>query len=428
METAVSNVSNTRKKLMWGAALVFVIVAIAYAVWWAIVARHFEHTDDAYVQGNLVQITPQIASTVVAINADDTDYVQAGQQLLLLDKADAQIALEQAEAMLGQTVRQVRTLYTNNGALAANIAVRRADLDRAQADLAKAQNDAHRRQGLAESGAVSGEELLHAQAAVNNARSVLAAAQAGLAAAREQLSTNTALTDGTSIEQHPNVLGAATKVREAFINLSRTSLPAPVSGYVARRSVQVGQRVAPGAALMTIVPLNQVWVDANFKEVQLGRMRIGQAVTLVADIYGAKVEYHGTVAGLGAGTGGAFALLPAQNATGNWIKVVQRLPVRIALDPKEVAEHPLRIGLSMNVSVDVSSTAGEELADGRRTAPAYSTNVMEHAREEADALVAATIAKNMGVKAGEPQAAAKSAPLQVSAGKRQPEKQGSGSL
>ncbi|OVZ64269.1 EmrA/EmrK family multidrug efflux transporter periplasmic adaptor subunit [Pigmentiphaga sp. NML080357] len=415
METAQSAPNNSRKKLLLGAAGAFAVIAVAYGAWWALVARHYEHTDDAYVQGNLVQITPQIASTVVAIQADDTDYVKAGDPLVLLDKADAQVALDQAQAALAQTVRQVRTLYANNGALSANIAVRQAEVERARADLAKAQSDAKRRQELAESGAVSGEEMLHAQTAVSNAKSALASAQAALVAAREQLATNTALTDGTSVEQHPNVLGAAAKVREAYINLSRTSLPAPVTGYVAKRSAQVGQRVAPGASLMTIVPLDQVWVDANFKEVQLGRMRIGQPVTLEADVYGSKVEYHGKVAGLGAGTGSAFALLPAQNATGNWIKVVQRVPVRIALDPKEIETHPLRVGLSMNVSVDVSSTDGPALAEVSRTAPAYSTTVMDHAREDADALVAATIAQNLGGRAAEAKpAVAKAAPLHIS--------------
>lgn len=396
METAQSAPNNSRKKLLLGAAGAFAVIAVAYGAWWALVARHYEHTDDAYVQGNLVQITPQIASTVVAIQADDTDYVKAGDPLVLLDKADAQVALDQAQAALAQTVRQVRTLYANNGALSANIAVRQAEVERARADLAKAQSDAKRRQELAESGAVSGEEMLHAQTAVSNAKSALASAQAALVAAREQLATNTALTDGTSVEQHPNVLGAAAKVREAYINLSRTSLPAPVTGYVAKRSAQVGQRVAPGASLMTIVPLDQVWVDANFKEVQLGRMRIGQPVTLEADVYGSKVEYHGKVAGLGAGTGSAFALLPAQNATGNWIKVVQRVPVRVALDAEQLREHPLRVGLSMEATVDVEQQDGKTLADAPRAAAVAQTQVFERQDAGADAEVRRVIALNGG--------------------------------
>jgi membrane fusion protein (multidrug efflux system) len=389
-----------RKRLLLTAAGVFVLCAMGYGAYWAVVARHFEDTDDAYVQGNLVQITPQIASTVSAINADDTDFVKAGQVLVQLDRADAQVALDQAQAALAQTVRQVRTLYANNGALGANITVRQADIDKTQSDLARAQADLKRREELAATGAVSGEELLHAQTTVANAKSAVASAKAALVASREQLATNTALTDGTSVEQHPNVLGAAAKVREAYLNLSRSSLPAPVSGYVAKRSVQVGQRVAPGTPLMTIVPLDQVWVDANFKEVQLGKMRIGQPVKLTADVYGSKVEYRGTVAGLGAGTGAAFALLPAQNATGNWIKVVQRLPVRIALDPKEVEAHPLRVGLSMQAEVDITSTDGKTLSEGSRTATAYSTTALDHTSEDADKLVAATIADNLGKRPG----------------------------
>jgi membrane fusion protein (multidrug efflux system) len=396
MNTEQTPSNPKRKKLLLAAGGVFVVVAIAYGAWWAIVASHYEDTDDAYVQGNLVQITPQIVSTVSSIHGDDTDYVKAGQLLVELDRADAQVALDQAQATLAQTVRQVRTMYANNGALGANINVRQADIDRAKADLAKAENDAKRRQELSESGAVSGEELLHAQTAVSNAKSALASAQAALIASREQLATNTALTDGTSVEQHPNVLGAAAKVREAVLNLSRTSLPAPVNGYVAKRSVQVGQRVAPGTSLMTIVPLDQIWVDANFKEVQLRRMRIDQPVKLVADVYGSKVEYHGRIAGLGAGTGSAFSLLPAQNATGNWIKVVQRVPVRITLDPKEVQDHPLRVGLSMVATVDVRSSDGAELASAARPASTYSTTVLDHSREEADALIADTIARNLG--------------------------------
>jgi membrane fusion protein (multidrug efflux system) len=389
-----------RKRLLLTAAGVFVLCAVGYGAYWAVVARHFEDTDDAYVQGNLVQITPQIASTVSAINADDTDFVKAGQVLVQLDRADAQVALDQAQAALAQTVRQVRTLYANNGALGANITVRQADIDKTQSDLARAQADLKRREELAATGAVSGEELLHAQTTVANAKSAVASAKAALVASREQLATNTALTDGTSVEQHPNVLGAAAKVREAYLNLSRSSLPAPVSGYVAKRSVQVGQRVAPGTPLMTIVPLDQVWVDANFKEVQLGKMRIGQPVKLTADVYGSKVEYRGTVAGLGAGTGAAFALLPAQNATGNWIKVVQRLPVRIALDPKEVEAHPLRVGLSMQAEVDITSTEGKTLAEGSRTPTAYSTTALDHTSEDADKLVAATIADNLSKRPG----------------------------
>ncbi len=388
--------ASKRKPLMLAFGTLVVLAAVGYGAWWAAIARHHERTDDAYVQGNLVQITPQLSGTVLSIHADDTDYVQAGAPLVDLDRADAQVALDHARAALAQTVRQVRTLYANNSALAANIEAKATDVRRAESDLARAQADLKRRQGLAASGAVSGEELLHAQTTFDTARSSLAAAKAGMVAAREQLAANTALTDDTTVEAHPNVMQAAAKVHEAYLAWSRTALPAPVSGYVAKRSVQVGQRVSPGAPLMSIVPLDQVWVDANFKEVQLRDMRIGQPVTLVADLYGDRVEYHGKVAGLAAGTGSAFSLLPAQNATGNWIKIVQRLPVRITLDADEVQAHPLRVGLSMTVDVDVRDTQGTTLAEGKRAAPAYATTAFDATAAEADRLVADTIAANLG--------------------------------
>ena len=392
---AAAPASPKRKLLMLSFGALVVLGAVGYGVWWNQVARYHEGTDDAYVQGNLVQITPQIAGTVVSIHADDTDFVKAGTPLVDLDRADAQIALDQARASLAQTVRQVRTLYTGNGALAATIDVRNTEIKRAQTELTRAQADLKRRQELGNSGAVSGEELLHAQSAVDTARAALTAAQAGLVGAREQLASNTALTDGTRVEDHPNVALAASKVREAYLNWSRAELPAPVSGYVAKRAVQLGQRVAPGSTMMSIVPLDQVWVDANFKEVQLRDTRIGQPVKLVADLYGDKVEYHGTIAGLAAGTGSAFSLLPAQNATGNWIKIVQRLPVRIALDPKEIAEHPLRVGLSMAVDVNITDTSGPTLAQGKRSAVSYSTQAFDAGSPDADRMVSETIAANL---------------------------------
>ena len=298
-----------------------------------------EHTDDAYVAGNVVQITPQVAGTVVSIDADDTQLVKAGQALVRLDPSDARVALQQAEAQLGQSVREVRALYAGGSALEASIKQR-------EADLVKARDDLARRQQIAGTGAVAGEEIDHARAA-------LRAAETAVFTAREQLGTNRVQTSGTRIETHPTVQRAAARVEETYLALARTAVPAPIGGLVARRSVQIGQRVAAGAPLMAVVPLEQVWVDANFKESQLRRMRIGQPVTVTADMYGSSVEYHGKVAGLAAGTGAAFALLPAQNASGNWIKVVQRVPVRVTLDAQELAAHPLRIGLSMQVEVDM---------------------------------------------------------------------------
>lgn len=392
----ITPAARTRRR---GLALVAVAVALAgigYGTWYAMVGRHFETTDNAYVQGNVVQITPQVGGTVLAIQADDTDTVHAGQTLVKLDTADAQVALDQAEAQLGRTVREVRTLFANNATLKAQIALREADLARARSDVARATDDVARRTPLVATGAVGREEFNHANAQLAAARSAAAAAEAAVAAAREQLTSNQSLTEGTSVEQHPSVLAAAAKVREAYLALKRASLLAPVDGVVARRSVQVGQRVQAGAPLMAIVPLQQVWVDANFKESQLQRLRIGQPVTLVADVYGDQVEYRGKVEGLGAGTGAAFALLPAQNATGNWIKVVQRVPVRIALDAAQLAEHPLRVGLSMEARVDVSDTSGKVLADAGRREPVAQTAVFDRLADEADADVTRIIQANLG--------------------------------
>jgi len=388
--------SRQRKRALLGVTTLVALAGIAYGIYYALVLDHYETTDNAYVQGNVVQLTPQVGGTVVAINADDTDFVKAGQLLVRLDPADARVALDQAEAQLGQTVREVRTLFVNNGALQAQIASREADLARAGAEVARAQDDVTRREPLVRTGAVGKEEFNHVTTALSMAKSVYAAAQSGALAAREQLASNQSLTQGVSVEQHPNVLRAAARVREAYLALSRADLVAPVDGYVARRSVQLGQRVQAGAPLMSVVALNQVWVDANFKESQLRRLRIGQPVVLEADVYGRRVDYHGTIEGLGAGTGAAFALLPAQNATGNWIKVVQRVPVRIALDPKEVASHPLRVGLSMDAKVDVTNTGGRMLADATQRSLKTETRVFDQASQQADGEVKRIIAANLG--------------------------------
>ncbi|MBC7608816.1 MAG: HlyD family efflux transporter periplasmic adaptor subunit [Polaromonas sp.] len=385
-----------RKRALTALASVVVVAGLGWAVYEYMVASHYESTDNAYVQGNVIQITPQIGGTVMAIMADDTDFVKAGQPLVQLDPADAKVALDQAEAALAQAVRQVRTLYANNGTLQAQIALRNADVVKAQSDIARASDDLARRQSLTGNGAVSKEELGHAESQLAIAKSAMTAAQAGVVAAREQLISNQALTDGTSIEQHPSVLVAAAKVREAFLATQRAALPAPVDGYVAKRTVQLGQRVAAGTPMMSIIPLKNVWVDANFKEVQLRNIRIGQSVTLVADLYGKKVEYKGTVAGLGVGTGAAFSLLPAQNATGNWIKVVQRVPVRITLDAKQIEANPLRVGLSMDAEVDVSNKDGKMLADAPRSASLAEVHAYAVPGDAADKDVRRVIAANIG--------------------------------
>ncbi|MEM5385591.1 EmrA/EmrK family multidrug efflux transporter periplasmic adaptor subunit [Paraburkholderia phymatum] len=382
--------NGKRKRMMTLLVIVILIAAIAYGLYYFLVARFHEDTDDAYVNGNVVQITPQVTGTVIAVNADDTQTVKSGDPLVVLDPADSRIALQSAEANLGQVVRQVRGLYADDSQYQAQVAVRQADLSRAQDDL-------KRRMTVAQTGAVSQEEISHARDAVKSA-------QAALDASQQQLASNRALTANTTIASHPNVQAAAAKVRDAYLNNARNTLPAPVTGYVAKRSVQVGQRVSPGNPLMAIVPLNAVWVDANFKEVQLKHMRIGQPVELTADVYGSSVKYHGKVVGFSAGTGSAFSLLPAQNATGNWIKVVQRLPVRIAIDPQELEKHPLRIGLSMQVDVSIKDDTGGELGSAQNTV--YQTNVFDKYGDEADSEIARIISENAGPNAGAPQKAA----------------------
>lgn len=373
---------TTRKRWMLISLLSFLVIGIAYGSYWALVLRYEESTTDAYVDGNIVEITPQISGIVISIGADNTQFVKKAQTLVELDQADARIALDEAEAQLARTVREVRNLFATTAQLQATVRVRQSDLTMAEQDLA-------RRERLGNSGAISNEELQHA-------RDAQKVAQSALLSAKEQLAANMARVDGTTIEDHPEVRNAAAAVRAAYLTFSRTQLPAPVSGYVARRSVQLGQRVGPGARLMAVVPLDQVWVDANFKEPQLVDVRVGQPATLRADLYGGSVTYHGKVVGFGAGTGSAFALLPAQNATGNWIKIVQRVPVRIALDPRELRAHPLQIGASMRVEVDTRDRAGPRLPRLANPDPVYSTDVFHSMGQLADARVRAIIAQNEG--------------------------------
>ncbi len=388
--------ASKRKPALMAVAGITLLAALAYGAYWALYLRHYESTDNAYVQAPVVQLTSQVGGTVISILADDTDRVKAGQPLVKLDPTDAKLALDRAQAQLAQTVREVRTMYANNGALEANIRLRESEVERMKADVARANEDVNRRRPLMASGAVAGEEMKHAETALAAAKSGLAGAESALAAAREQAASNRALTEGTSVENHPNVQRAAAAVREAYLAVQRAVLPAPVSGQVAKRTVQVGQRIQPGVPLMSVIPLSDVWVEANFKEGQLRQMRVGQPVKLHADVYGGKVEYDGRVAGLGAGTGSAFALLPAQNATGNWIKVVQRVPVRIELDPKQIADHPLRVGLSMEAEVDIAEQAGKPLTESTPIAHADHTKAFDDEHAEADQLVHDIIAANLG--------------------------------
>lgn len=371
-ETTVAAPGRARTilSLALKAALPLAIVGIALSAPGLLhYEAHGESTEDAYVEGNLVQVTPQVGGTVTRITADNTDFVRAGEALVQLNQLDARLALDRAEAGLSKSARQVRAQFANVEQLRANVTLR-------EADLAKAESDQQRRHGLVDSGAVSGEDLRHANDAT-------AAARAALAAARQQVNAAQVLVDGTSVENHPDVSSAIAQVRDAAVALSRTTLSAPVGGIVARRNVQIGQRVAQGSPLMAIVPLDQMWVTANLKENQLKGVRIGQPVKVTAEVYGDQVVFHGRVAGQEAGTGSAFAAAPAQNATGNWIKVVQRVPVRIALDPAEVTRHPLRLGLSMHVDIDTSDQRGPSLLQAGERRQQYATQVFE--REDAGA-------------------------------------------
>jgi membrane fusion protein (multidrug efflux system) len=361
-------------------AALAVLAVLAAAIYWFAVARYRESTEDAYVGGNVVSVTAQVGGVVTAIRADDTDFVHAGHSLVRLDDTDARLGLARARAGLARTVRQVRAQYAAVDQTRANVTMNEVALARARADLA------HRRE-LLDSGAISGEEVRHATQAVR-------AASAALEAARQQLAGSRALVGHTPIAEQPDVLAAASKLRDAYVAAYRTDVPAPVTGVVSGRHVQLGQKIAPGVPLMSVVPLDHLWVEANFKESQLRHIRIGQPVRLTADVYGREVVYRGTVVGQDAGTGSAFSLLPAQNATGNWIKVVQRVPVRIALEPRQVAAHPLQLGLSMRVTVDTHDRDGARLASVKTTPHGYRTDVYAHQLADADALVAQVIEAN----------------------------------
>jgi len=359
--------------------VVLLLAAIAWGLWYYFDGRWYENTDDAYVNGNVVQLTPQIAGTVISIGADDGDRVHAGDVLIKLDRSNADVALAGAKADLASTVRKVRGLYSSVSGAQADVAARKTAVDKARADY-------KRRVALARSGAISAEELSHASDALTTAESALIAAQ-------QQYQTSKVLVDDTVVASHPDVQAAAARLRAAFLDDLRTTLVAPVDGYVAKRSVQLGQRVQPGAPLMAVVPLNGVWVDANFKETQLTDMRIGQPVEIESDVYGGDVKYKGKVQSLGVGTGSAFSLLPAQNASGNWIKIVQRVLVRIALDPQELAANPLRVGLSMHARIDLHDTSGPLLATQVRSSP---QQIASDDNDAADERIAKIIAANAG--------------------------------
>ena len=377
-----ANKKGKRKSALLLLTLLFIIIAVAYGIYWFLVLRHAEETDDAYVAGNQVQIMAQVSGSVTKVWADNTDFVQKGDVLVTLDPTDAQQAFEKAQTELASSVRQTRQLMINSKQLQANIDVQKTALAQAQSDL-------NRRVPLGSANLIGREELQHARDAV-------ASAQAQLDVALQQYNANQAIVLNTTLDQQPAVKQAATEVRNAWLALQRTKIVSPMTGYVSRRSVQPGAQITSSTPLMAVVPATNLWIDANFKETQLAHMRIGQTATVVSDIYGDDVKYTGKVVGLDMGTGSAFSLLPAQNATGNWIKVVQRLPVRIELDEKQLADHPLRIGLSTLVTVDTSNRDGQMLANQARSNPAYESNAREISLEPVNKLIDEIVKANAG--------------------------------
>ena len=371
--------NGKRRALLVGITLAFIAAGIAWYLLWTLVWSQREVTEDAYVAGNQVMVSAQVPGTVVALLVDDTQRVEAGDVLVRLDSTDAEVALAKARSALANAVRQVRQQSAMAAQSDAAVAARRLDLARARADLA-------RRAPLLADKAIAPEEVAHARTAVEVAASALDLAMRQGEAAH-------ALVDGTGVADNAAVQQARAAFNEAWINAARNQIVAPVSGYIAQRSVQVGSRVQPGQSLMTVIALNDLWVDANFKESQLAHIRIGQPATVETDLYGSDVTFRGRVAGLAAGTGSAFALLPPQNASGNWIKVVQRVPVRIELDPGQLAKMPLRIGLSTHVRVDTHVRSGSVLPAAAPAAPVAETPVftvdLARAEAEADAIIAA---------------------------------------
>jgi membrane fusion protein, multidrug efflux system len=374
--------NNKRGRVLLLIAAVFILIGVLWGVYWVTVLAKRERTDDAYVSGNRVVISAQVSGTVVAVLTDDTQLVQAGQVLVRLDPVDAEVALARSSSALAQAVRQVRQAKSTASQYDSTIATRKIELARAQADLDK-------REPLLKVGAIAPEEVRHARESVEMAKAELGQAvrQAGAAHA---------LVDGTSVQNNPSVLEAKAAFRDAWIAAQRNGVVAPVTGYVAERSVQLGQHIQAGQALMTVIPLNALWVDANFKEVQLRNLRIGQKAEIRSDLYGGSFIFHGHVVGMSAGTGAAFALLPAQNASGNWIKVVQRVPVRIALDAADLVKSPLRVGLSATVTVDTTDRGGSVLANEASDHPVGDTGVYDRDFAKANAEADAIVTSNLG--------------------------------
>lgn len=376
------NKKKSRKRALLLLTGIFIIVGVAYLIYWFLVLRHHQETDDAYVAGNQVQIMSQVSGSVTSVNFDNTDFVRKGDVLLTLDPTDAEQAFERSKTALANSVRQTHQLLINSKQYQANIALRKTELS-------KAQNDLKRREVLGSVDAIGREELQHSRDAVESAK-------ASLEVAVQQYNANQAMVLNTPLDKQPAIQQSAAQMRDAWLALQRTKVVAPLDGFVSRRSVQVGAQISSGTPLMALVTANHIWIDANFKETQLANMRIGQTATVVSDMYGDDVVYKGKVVGLDMGTGSAFSLLPAQNATGNWIKVVQRLPVRIEIDAQQVTDHPLRIGLSALVKVDTTNLDGLVLANTVRKDPLYETNALTLDLAPVNQLIAAVIQANAG--------------------------------
>jgi len=377
---AAAAAPNRRPLIVLGSLALLAVVA--GTLYYLLFMRGHATTDDAYVNGNLIRLTPQVSGTVVAINTDETQFVHRGQTLVSLDPRDSQVALAQAKANLGQTARDVAQLFAEEARDAAVVETQRVQLAQADEDVA-------RDRPLIAVHGVSQETLQHEQNSVQSARAGLRQAEATLASTRAAIA-------GTTPATHPRVLQAEAALRTAWLAAARTRVVAPVSGYVVRRAVQLGQQVTPATEMLAIVPVESMWIDANFKENQLSGLRIGQPVTVSADMYGSRVRYHGRVLGLTAGTGSALAVLPAQNATGNWIKIVQRLPVRIGLEPRELESHPLFLGLSTDVDVDVHDQSGAALSQQPAWPVALNTDVYTDQDAGADAAINDILAANLG--------------------------------
>lgn len=371
-----------RRHIITLLTLFLLLLGAGYSVYWFLTLRHYQETDNAYVTGNQIQVMSQIAGSVVTVNVDNTDFVKSGQPLAQLDPRDAELALERAKNELANSVRITHQHMIDSKRYQAIIELKKIALR-------KAQNDLNRREILGTQDLIGKEELQHM-------RETVSTAQADLDVAIAQYQSNQAIILDTPLERQPSIEKAASGVRDAWLTLQRINIVSPVDGYVARRSVQVGSRINSGTPLMAIVPANNMWIEANFKETQLANMRIGQPATIVSDFYGDDVVYTGKVAGIDMGTGSAFSLLPAQNASGNWIKVVQRLPVRIELDPEQLKQHPLRIGLSTKVTVNTANTDGTVLATTERTLPAYQTNALTIDMTPANKIVTDIINSNSG--------------------------------